>query len=83
LVDIPPGQTIRSQNGNDLHLAVANRVAQSIQPRPVEASAAVAFVVKDVAVVQVMIVGAGPGAQGGELAVDGLLAFLALGGDMG
>jgi hypothetical protein len=35
------------------------------------------------AVVQVVAVGVGPGAQGGELAVDGLLAFLALGGDMG
>jgi hypothetical protein len=35
------------------------------------------------AVVQLVTASLGPGAQGGELAVDGLLALLALGRDPG
>ncbi|MCW2239206.1 hypothetical protein M2351_003836 [Azospirillum canadense] len=83
LVGVAAGQTVRSQHRDDLHLTIAHRIAQGIQPRPVEPGTAVAFVAKHMAVIQVVAVGVGPRAQSGELAFDGLLAFLAFGGDAG
>jgi hypothetical protein len=60
-----------------------NATAQRVQAGPVEARAAVALVAEHVPVAQLVTLRLGPGAQGAELAVDGLLALLALGRDPG
>jgi hypothetical protein len=83
LVGVAPGQPVGSENGDDIDLAVAHRVAQGVQAGSVEARAAVSLIEEHMGVGQVVVRGVGPGAQGVELAVDGLLAFLALGGDAG
>lgn len=69
--------------GSAVDLAITHRITQGIQARPIKPGATVAFITEDMAVVQVVAVGLGPGAQGDELAVDGLLALLAFGGDAG
>ena len=83
LVGVLAGQAVGGEHGDDLDLAVAHGVAQRVQAGPVEARAAVALVAEHVPVAQLVALGLGPGAQGGELAVDGLLALLALGRDPG
>jgi hypothetical protein len=83
LVGVAPRQAIGGEHGEDLDFAVAHGIAQGVEPRAVETGAAVALVPEHVAVVQVMTLRHGPGAQGGELAVDGLLALLALSRDPG
>lgn len=83
LIGVAPRQAIRGQDGDDVDLAITHRITQGIQARPIKPGTAVAFITEDMAVVQVVAVGLGPGAQGDELAVDGLLALLAFGGDAG
>jgi hypothetical protein len=83
LIGVAPGEAVRGEDSDDVDFTVTHRVAQGVEPRPVESGTAVSFIAKDVAVVQVVTVGVGPSAQSGELAVDGLLAFLALSGDAG
>ena len=58
-------------------------VAQGIEPGPVEPGAAVPLVAEDMLGHELMTGLLRPGTQGGELAVDGLLAFLALGRNSG
>src|SRR4051794_35032952 len=81
LVGVLAGQAVGAEHGDDVDGGVADRVAQAVQARPVEAGAAVTLVAEDVLLDEGMALGLGPGPQGGELAVDGLLAFLALGRD--
>ena len=81
LVGVLAGQAVGGEDAEDLDLAVAHAIAQGVEAGPVEAGAAAALVPEHVVVVQVVTLGLGPGAQGGELAVDGLLALLALGRD--
>jgi len=78
LVGVAPGQAVWAQHRDELDGAVAHRVAQGVEAGPVEPVAAVAFA-EDVFLNEVVPSGRRPGAQGGELAVDGRLAFLALG----
>jgi hypothetical protein len=83
LIGVFAGQAVWAEHADDVDLAVAHRIAQGIQARSVEASAAVALVAEDVGITQLVPGGLNPGLQGGELAGDGLLAFLALGRDPG
>jgi hypothetical protein len=79
LVGVFARQPVGGQHGDDPDGAVADGVAQRVQAGAVEAAAAVALVAEDVLVGEGMVVVDGPGAQGGELAVDGLKTLLALG----
>src|SRR3954452_1755389 len=83
LVGVLAGQAVGREDAHDLDLAVAHGVAQRVQAGPVEARAAVALVAEHGPVAQLVALGLGPGGQGAELAVDGLLALLALGRDPG
>src|SRR3954464_805234 len=83
LVGVLARQPVRGQHGDDPDGAVAHGVAQRVQAGSVEPAAAVALVAEDVLVGEGVAVVGDPGAQGGELAVDGLLALLALGRDAG
>jgi hypothetical protein len=83
LVGVFARQPVRRQHGDDRDGTVAHGIAQRIQAGSVEPAAAVALVAEDVLVGQGVAVGDCPGAQGRELAVDGLVALLALGGDTG
>ena len=83
LVGVAPGQPVRGENGNDIDFPVAHRIAQGVQARPVEARPAVSLIAEHMGVGQLVVRGVGPGAEDVELAVDGLLAFLALSGDTG
>ena len=83
LIGIAAGQPVGGENADDINLPVANGIAQGVQPRSVETRAAVAFVPKHMEVAQVVVGGSSPASQPIELAVDGLLALLAFGGDTG
>jgi hypothetical protein len=83
LVGVAPRQAIGAQHRDEPDGAVADGVAQRVEAGSVEAAAAVALVAEDVLLGELMAVGGGPSAQGGELAVDRLLALLALGRDAG
>ena len=63
--------------------AVADGVTQGVEARSVEAGATVALIPEDVLLCKLESCSCGPAPQGGELAIDGLLALLALGRDAG
>jgi len=79
LVGVFTCQAVRGQHDERAHNAVAHSIAQRVEARPVEPAAAVALVAEDLFVAYRMALRGGPGSQGGELAGDGLLAFLAFG----
>ena len=79
LVGILAGQAVRAEYGEDVDRGVADSVPQGVEPGAVETGAARALVAKNVLVGQLMPLLASPGAQRLKLAVDGLLASLALG----
>ena len=79
LIGILARQAVRGQHDQRAHGTVAHGVAQRVETGPIEPAATAALVAEDVLVACRMALRGGPGAQGGELAVDGLLAFLALG----
>jgi hypothetical protein len=83
LVCVLARQAIGGGHGDDLDGPVAGRVAQGVQTRTIEPCAAVSLVAEDVLGSEVVALLDGPGAQGGELALDGLLALLAFGGHPG
>ncbi len=83
MVGVAASEAVGGKNANDVDLAIAHGVAQCIQTRAVETGPTVAFVTEDMGLIQVVSCVVGPGAQGVELAVDGLLALLALGRDAG
>jgi hypothetical protein len=83
LIGIAARQPVGGENADDIDLSVANGIAQGVQSGSVEARAAVSFVPKHMEVVQVVVCGSSPASQSIELAVDGLLALLAFGGDTG
>jgi hypothetical protein len=69
------------QHHDEFDHAVADHVPQGIKARTVEPGATVALVSEDVLLGKLVSFGPDPFPQGGELAFDGLLAFLALGRD--
>jgi hypothetical protein len=71
-------EAVGGQHGNHADGSVAHGIAQRVEAGPVEAAAAVSLVAEDVLVGEDMATGGGPGAPGGELAVDGGVALLAL-----
>ena len=79
LVGVAARQAVGREHRDDLDGGVAHRVAQAVEARAIEPRAAVAVVAEDVRLGQLVAFGLGPAPQAGELAVDGLLAFLALG----
>ena len=81
LIGVPAGQPVRAEHRDDVDLGIADGVPQRVEPGPVEPCAAVAFVAEDVLGRELVAGLFGPGPQGRELAVDRLLALLALGGD--
>src|SRR5512134_2311283 len=83
LIGVFAGEAIGAEHGDDIDLGIANAVAQGIEPGPVEPGATVPLVAEDMLGHELMAGLLRPGAQGGELAVDGLLAFLALGRNPG
>ena len=83
LVGVSARQPVGGQHGDDPDGTVVHGVAQSVEPGSVEPAAAVALVTEDMLVGHDMVSRNRPGVQGGELAVDGLIAFLALGGHAG
>jgi hypothetical protein len=80
LVGVLAREAVGAEHRHDIDRAVVGGVAQGVETGPVEVGAAVALVAEDVLGDEGVPLLAGPGAQGGELAVDGLLAFLAFGG---
>ncbi len=70
-------RAVRSEHDERAHNAVAHSIAQRVKARPVEPAATVALVTEDLFVAYRIALRGGPGLQGGELAGDGLLAFLA------
>ena len=83
LVRIAPRQSIGAQHGDAFDGAVADDVTQRIEAGSVEPCAAVSLVAEDMGFVENVVIAGHPAAQGIELAVDGLLAFLSLSGDTG
>jgi len=83
LVRVLPGEAVGAQHGDRFELAFAGVVPQTVEAGPVEAGAAVPFVGVDMFRHEGVALLLDPGAQGGELTVDGLLPFLALGRDAG
>jgi hypothetical protein len=83
LIGITPREAVGAQHRDVPDSTVADGVAQGIKARSVEPRAAVSLVAEDVRLVQLMPPGGRPGPQGGELAVDGLLALLPFGGHAG
>ncbi len=79
LVSVAARQAIRAQHDDVLDGAVSDSVTQAVETRSVEPCPAVSFVTEDMRLGEVVIPGCDPGAQRGELAVNGLLTFLALG----
>jgi hypothetical protein len=82
LVGLATRQPVGREHRDDLDGGVADRIAQAVEARAVEPRAAVALVAEDMRLGQRVAFGLRPAPQAGELAVDGLLAFLALGRDM-
>src|SRR5829696_1701792 len=78
LVGIFAREPVGRQHRDDVDLAVAHRIAQGIQPRPVEPRAAISFVAEDMPRIKRVACLRRPGTQRGQLAVDRLLALLAL-----
>ncbi len=83
LIGIAPRKPVGAQYDDVLDGSVADGVTQSVETRPVEPCAAVSLVAEDMLLGELVVAGGDPGAQGGELAVDGLETFLALGRDAG
>jgi hypothetical protein len=83
LVGVAPGQPVGGKNGDNIDFTVAHRVAQGVQAKPVETRSAVSLIAEYMGVSQLVVLNFGPGSQGVELAVDGLLAFLTFGGNAG
>nr|WP_254453742.1 hypothetical protein [Siccirubricoccus sp. G192] len=83
LVRVSPREAVGAQHRDVLDGAVAGRVAQGIKAGPVKARAAVSLVAEDVRLVEFVAPADRPGPQGCELAADGLLALLPLGGHTG
>ena len=79
LVGILARQAVRGQHDQRAYGTVAHGVAQRVEAGPVEPAAAVTFITENLFVTYRIALRGGPGSQGGELAVDGLLAFLAFG----
>ncbi len=75
LIGVLARQAVWGQHDERAH----GTVAQRVETGPIEPAAAVALVAEDVFVAHRMALRGGPGSQGGKLAVDRLLAFLALG----
>ncbi len=81
LIGILARQPVWTEHHHDVDGGITDGIPQAVQPRPVQPGAAVALVAAHVRVGQGMTLSCDPGLQGGELAVDGLLALLALGRD--
>jgi len=83
LVGVLAGQAVGAEDGHRPELPGLGVVPQPVQARPVQARAAVALVRVDVRRVERVAVPIHPGAQRGQLALNGLLASLPLGRDAG
>src|SRR3982751_1806492 len=83
LVGVAPRQTVGAQYRDMRNGAVADGVTQGVEAGSVEAGATVALIPEDVFLCDLESCSCGPAPQGGELAVNGLLALLALGRDAG
>jgi len=83
LVGILARQPIRAEHRYDVDCGVSDGIPQTVQGRPVQPGAAVALVAEHMGIGQGMVLVPHPGPQRGKLAVDGLLALLALGRDPG
>jgi hypothetical protein len=79
LIGVAPRQTVGAQHRDEVDSAVADRVAQGVEAGSVEAGATVALVTEDVLLRELVPSSRSPAPQGSELAVNRLLAFLALG----
>src|SRR3954471_5721817 len=79
LVGVAARQAVGREHRDDLDGGVAPRIAQAVEARAIEPRAAIALVAEDVRLGQRVTFGLRPTPQDGELAIDGLLAFLALG----
>ncbi len=78
MIGILACQAIRGQHGDDADGAVADGIAQGIEAGTVETAPTVSLVAEYVLVGDDVATGCCPRAQGGELAVNGLEALLAL-----
>src|SRR3954464_15596009 len=83
LVGVAPRQPVGAQYRDMLNGTVADGVAQGVEAGSVEAGAPVTFIPEEVLLCDLVSCSCGPAPQGGELAVNGLLALLALGRDAG
>ena len=83
LVSVFAGKPVRREHSDLLDGAVAHGVSQRVQTGTVEPAATVALVAEHVLFDYGVASRRGPGVEGGELTVDGLLAFLSLGRDAG
>jgi len=79
LVGVFAREAIGGQHGDGSDDTVAHGVPERVEAGPVEPAAAVALVAEDEVVADLVPSRSCPVAQGGELAVDGLEALLALG----
>src|SRR5215208_1501704 len=77
LIRVLAGQAVGTQDRQHGEHALAGGVAQAVQARAVEAGAAVAFVGEAMLGKEVIALLLHPGLEGGELAVDRLVTFLA------
>src|SRR3954468_16607284 len=77
------GEAVRAEHRHYVNGGIANGIPQAVQAGPVQTGTTVALIPKDVHLGEGMGLGAGPISQSCELAVDGLLPFLALGRNRG
>ncbi|HMB03195.1 MAG TPA: hypothetical protein VKP69_05560 [Isosphaeraceae bacterium] len=83
LVGVAAGQSVGAVDAEDVELALAGGVAETVECGAVEPRARIALVDVNVIVFEFVAVGGRPAAQGVELAVHGLLTPLLLGRDPG
>src|SRR5918994_4021066 len=83
LIGILAREAVRAEHRDDVDLGVADGVPQGVEPGAVEPGAAVALVAEGMLGPELVAGLVRPGAQGRDLAVDGLLALLPLGRDPG
>jgi hypothetical protein len=79
LVGVAAGEPVGAVDGEDLELALASGVAKAVEGGAVEPRSGVTFINENMSFCEFMAVGRGPGAEGLELAVDGLVTTLLLG----
>jgi hypothetical protein len=83
LIGVFAGKAVRAEDGHDVEIGIADGVAQRIQRRTIQPRAAVTLIAEDVPFSQGVPLRAYPVSQGSDLALNGLLSLLTLGGNAG